>query len=134
MHLKWPLRIGGVLLWLGACYCVRYLLMEDPRWVELCTSAQPPSLCAARSALGLIIHFQILAGAALLLALPAFVLPDPWGRRLAWLALVPALPALTLYTVTAGVFALLLALLRLVRAPRNKASASSADTAAHPSA
>jgi hypothetical protein len=128
------LQIVALLLWLGACYGVRYLLMEDSRWVERCYAAPADAWCAVRSSLGLIIHFQVLAIAALALAVPAFVLRGPRGRQLAWAALVIAAPALALYTVTAAVFALLLALLRLVRAPRHSASVNTAQTSAHPSA
>jgi hypothetical protein len=123
-----------LLLWLAACYVVRYQLMENSRWVELCYGAPTNPLCAVRSGLGLVIHFQVLAIAALMLAIPAFILRGPLGRKLAWAALIFALPVLVFYTVTAAVFALLLALLRLVRAPRQSASVSSAETTAHPSA
>lgn len=117
MRLKWPLvtAVLGTLCWLAACYALRYLLMENTRWVELCDGASTDGWCRIRSGLGLVIHFQVLPVIALALALPAFVLRDRPGRALAWAGLLVSLPALALYTVTPAVFSLLLSLLRLVR-------------------
>jgi len=107
----------GILGWAALCYAVRYALMENIRWVELCDAQSADPFCALRSGLGLVIHFQVLPMVALALALPAFVLRDRPGRPLAFAALLVSLPALALYTVTPAVFALLLSLLRLVRQP-----------------
>lgn len=117
MRVKWPLVavVLGVLCWAALCYAVRYALMENIRWVELCDASSTNPFCALRANLGLVIHFQILPMIALALALPAFVLRDRPGRALAYAALLVSLPALALYTVTPAVFALLLSLLRLVR-------------------
>ena len=132
MRLQRPLiaKFFLMALWLSACYAVRYLLMEDSRWVELCYGPHGNILCDVRGAMGLVIHFRVLATAAVLIAVPAFLLGGDRGRTLAWIALLFALPALVLYTVTPAVFALLLALLRLVRAPRHNANVRSAAAAA----
>lgn len=121
-------------VWLGLCYALRFYLMEDLKWVDICGPAADNPICAARSGMGLVIHFRVLASAAVLLALPAFWWRGRNGRRLAWLALFVAAPALALYTVTLSVFAALIAGLRLVRDERHSAAASSADAAAQPSA
>ena len=104
-----------LLLWVAACYGVRYGFMEDTRWVGVCTSAQVSWECQLRATLGLMIHFRVLGWAALGLAVLAFVLPRRAGWWLAVLSLVLGLPALALYTVSLAVFALVLAGLRLVR-------------------
>ena len=127
-----PLILLG--LWLGACYIVRYRLMEDPHWVAVCYGdGNATPACLARKAIGIAIHFRIFAYCGLALALPAFFLRGG-GRRLAWASLFVGAPALALYTVTPAVFAALIAGLRLVRDERHSAAASSADAAAHPSA
>lgn len=131
---QWLLPMIPLLLWAAACYTVRYQLMENSRWVDVCYASPTDTICALRSGLGLVIHFQVLPWLALALALPAFLLRGERGRPLAWIALVVALPALALYTVTGAVFALLLALLKLVRAPRQSASVSSAQVNAQPHA
>jgi len=107
--------VSGTLCWMAACYALRYLLMENTRWVEVCDGSAPQGWCQLRASLGLVIHFQVLPIIALVLAVPAFVLRDRPGRALAWIALWVALPALALYTVTPATFAVLISLLRLVR-------------------
>lgn len=111
-------------LLIGAVLCValslllRYQLMESDRWVGLCV-AEPELLgCQLRALLGWLIHLRILAWAALLCAVLAFVLPGVWGKRLAVPALLFGLPALVLYSASLAVFAVVLALLRWVRAPQ----------------
>ncbi len=121
-------------VWLGAFYYIRFALMENPHWVAVCDDKTIGIACSARAALGLAIHFQVLARCALLLALPAFFLRGNRGRKLAWASLFLAAPALALYTVTLAVFAGLIAGLRLVRDERHNAAASNTDAAAHPSA
>lgn len=120
--------------WLALCYVLRFELMEHGRWVEACASATPPAACGLRQTLGLVIHFRVLPWLALLLAVPAFLLPGRPGRVLAWAGLAVSVPALVLYTVTPAAFATLLAGLRLVRAPRHSANVSSAAVPAKPSA
>lgn len=127
-----PLAILGV--WLGISYGVRFALMENPHWVAVCDDKTIGFACSARAALGVAIHFQVLARCALLLALPAFFMRGDNGKKLAWISLIFAAPALVLYTVTLAVFAALIAGLRLVRDERHSAVASSADAAAHPNA
>ncbi|MGF6393845.1 hypothetical protein [Pseudomonas plecoglossicida] len=105
-------------LWLAASYGVRYGLMEDARWVGLCTVPGEYWQCQVRSLLGLGIHFQVLAWAGLGLALLAQVIAGRVGWWLALLALVFGVPALVLYTASIAVFAVVLAGLRLVRQPR----------------
>ena len=68
-----------------------------------------------RAGLGWLIHFRVLAWAALGTALLAFVLPGRIGRLLALPALLLGLLALVLYSASLAVFAVVLAGLRLVR-------------------
>lgn len=127
-----PLAMLGI--WLGACYGVRFELMENPHWVAVCDGKAIGFACSARATLGVVIHFQILARCALLLALLAFFIRRVNGKKLAWTSLIFAAPALALYTVTLAVFAALIAGLRLVRDERHNATASSAEATAQPNA
>jgi hypothetical protein len=128
------LQIALLAAWLGLSYGFRFYLMENLRWVEICGGANANPACALRAGVGMTIHFQVLAWAALLTAIPAFFTAGNGGRVLAWISLAFALPALALYTVTLAVFALLIAGLRLVRSERHSASVSSAETRAQPHA
>lgn len=127
-----PLVLAGI--WLALSYVLRYQLMEDSRWLDICDGAAGGIGCVVRAKLGLTIHWQILAYLGLALAVPAFLLRGNNGRRLAWFSLLFALPALALYTVTLAVFALLLAALRIVRSERHSARASTIDTTTQPHA
>ncbi|QWA27318.1 hypothetical protein [Pseudomonas sp. RC3H12] len=122
MSRTWPLFVllVGLLLWLAASYGVRYGLMEDARWVGLCSAPGDIWQCQARSLLGLGIHFQVMAWGALGLALVCQLLPGRGGWWLAVLALALGVPALVLYTASIAVFALVLAGLRLVRSLRGR--------------
>ncbi|MDH0647502.1 hypothetical protein N5D48_09125 [Pseudomonas sp. GD03858] len=113
----WPLvaLLLFLPLWLAASYGVRYGLMEDARWVGLCSVPGEVWQCQARSLLGLGIHFQVIAWGALGLALVCQLVPGRGGWWLAVLALVFGIPALVLYTASIAVFAVVLAGLRLVR-------------------
>ncbi|MEX5352995.1 hypothetical protein WCE02_16810 [Pseudomonas juntendi] len=102
-------------LWLAASYGVRYGLMEEGRWVGLCSVPGEHWQCQARSLLGLGIHYQVLGWAALGISLLAQVIPGRGGWWLALLGLVFGLPALVLYTASLAVFAVVLSGLRLVR-------------------
>ncbi|WP_442112897.1 hypothetical protein [Pseudomonas sp. NUPR-001] len=102
-------------LWLAASYGVRYGLMEDAQWVGICAEQAQVWQCQARSTLGLLIHFRVIAWTALGLALLAQVIPARAGWRLAVLALVFGIPALVLYSASIAVFVVVLAGLRLVR-------------------
>lgn len=102
-------------VWLGLSYWVRFYLMENMRWVDICEPGNTHTVCAIRSGMGMTIHFGVLAWAAMVTAVPAFFLRGVAGRILAWISLGFAIPALALYTVTLSVFALLIAALRLVR-------------------
>jgi hypothetical protein len=104
-----------IALWLAASYGVRYGLMEDGQWVGLCAEPGTYWQCQARSALGLGIHFRVIAWSALALALIAQVVPRKAGWWLAVVALGFGIPALVLYTASLAVFAVILAGLRLVR-------------------
>jgi len=117
MSRAWPLFVllACLALWLAASYGVRYGLMEDARWVGLCSVPGQVWQCQVRSLLGLGIHFQVIAWAALGLALVAQLVPRRAGWWLAVLGLVFGLPALVLYTASIAVFAVVLAGLRLVR-------------------
>jgi hypothetical protein len=112
----------GVLLlclaiWLAACFGLRFAFMEDSQWVGVCAESAGPWQCQLRSALGLMIHWRVLAWAALLPAVLGFFAPGRLGQGLAAIGLFFALPALVLYTASLAVFALVIAALRLVRAP-----------------
>lgn len=102
-------------LWLVASYGVRFYLMEDGQWVGLCVDEAARWECQMRAGLGWLIHFRVLAWAALGTALLAFVLPGRIGRLLALPALLLGLLALVLYSASLAVFAVVLAGLRLVR-------------------
>lgn len=102
-------------LWLAASYGVRYGFMEDPQWVGVCSAQVQVWECSVRSALGLTIHFRILAWLGLGLAVLAFVIPRRAGWWVAVLALVAGIPALVLYTASIAVFTVVLAGVRLVR-------------------
>lgn len=78
----------------------------------------------------MVIHYQLLAWAALGFATIAWFVAGSLGRRLAVVSLGFGLPALALYSVTLAVFALLIAGLRLVRSERHSAKTSRHDTAA----
>ena len=101
-----------------ASLVLRYQVMENEVWVGLCVTDPTQLGCEVRALFGWLIHFRVLSLGALGIALMAFVLPDPWGRRLAGPALILGLPALVLYSASLAVFAVVLALLRLIRAPK----------------
>ncbi|WP_339412065.1 hypothetical protein [Pseudomonas sp. EA_35y_Pfl2_R5] len=111
------LLIAAVLC-LALSFALRYQLMEGAQWVGLCVEDPQQLACQVRASLGWLIHFRVLAWAALIIAVLAFVLPGAWGKRLAVLALLLGLPALVLYSASLAVFAVVLALLRWVRAPQ----------------
>ncbi|CAI8861534.1 putative membrane protein [Pseudomonas donghuensis] len=102
-------------LWLAASYGLRYVLMEDAHWLATCADQAQLWGCQARSVMGLMIHFRLLAWSALGLALLATLVPGRAGWRLGVAALVCGIPALVLYTASIAVFAVVLAGLRLVR-------------------
>jgi hypothetical protein len=105
-------------LWLAASYGLRYSLMEDARWVGLCANEALNWECQMRSSLGLMIHFGVIAWAALVTSVIAFCVPGRAGWGLAVLAVLLGIPALVLYSASLAVFAVVIAGLRLVRAPR----------------
>jgi len=105
-------------LWLAASYGVRFALMEDGQWVGTCVEQAARWECQARAGLGYLIHFRVIAWAALVLGVVGFIAPGKTGKVLAGLALLVGIPALVLYSASLAVFALVLAGLRLVRAPR----------------
>ncbi|MCY1392747.1 hypothetical protein D3C76_423030 [compost metagenome] len=105
-------------LWLAASYGLRYALMEDAQWVGACAEEALRWECQLRSGLGLLIHFRVIAWAALVAALVAFFWSGANGWRLALLAVLFAIPALVLYSASLAVFAVVIAGLRLVRVPR----------------
>lgn len=109
-------------LWLLALYGLRFAFIEDSRWVGLCAEAPGDWQCQLRSGLGWLIHFSVLAWAALLAALPAFWLAGRVGGWLALVGLLLGLAALVLYSATLGAFAVVIASLRLVRAESSSVS------------
>ncbi|WP_277962361.1 hypothetical protein [Pseudomonas sp. RIT-To-2] len=104
-----------VALSLAASYGVRYGLMEDARWVGLCGDEAGRWECQLRSGLGYLIHFRVIAIAALVTSVVGFFVPRCLGWWLAALALVIGIPALVLYSASLAVFAVVIAGLRLVR-------------------
>lgn len=106
-------------LWLAASYGLRYALMEDAQWVGICADEALRWECQLRSGLGLLIHFRVIAWAALVAAVVAFFWPGANGWRLALLAVLFGIPALVLYSASLAVFAVVIAGLRLVRASRS---------------
>ncbi len=74
---QWLLPIILLLLWTAACYTVRYQLMENSRWVDVCYATPTAALCALRSNLGLVIHFGVLPIVALVFALPGLCVERP---------------------------------------------------------
>ncbi|MBF8781902.1 hypothetical protein IV505_19525 [Pseudomonas fulva] len=115
---RWiPLLV--LLLALGSCLAashgVRLGLMEDARWVGRCLQPGGAWQCQARSLLGLAIHYQVIAWAALGLALLAQAMRGGRGQGLALAGLLLGIPALVLYTASIASFAVVLAGLRLVR-------------------
>jgi hypothetical protein len=131
---SWIVPLVLAAIWLALSYVLRYQLMEDSRWLDICSGGTGNGWCEVRATLGLTIHWKVLAYLALLAALPAFFMKGRSGRQLAWASLVFALPALALYTVTLAVFAVLLAALRIVRIERHSENASTSATAVQPSA
>lgn len=105
-------------IWLAACYALRFGLMENTHWVNVCDGSTVLLACETRKTLGLMIHFGILSWTSAAFAAAAWVLRGRTGVALAWLSLAVALPALVLYTATAASFALLIGALRLTRQPR----------------
>jgi hypothetical protein len=108
---------GIVALWLAACLALRYGFMEDGRWVGLCADDPLRWQCVLRHTLGLLIHYRVIAWAALFLAVPSCFLRGRPGVWLARAGLFLGLPALVLYTASLAVFAVVPAALRLVRQP-----------------
>ncbi|MDE1164070.1 MAG: hypothetical protein PW845_01510 [Pseudomonas sp.] len=98
-----------------ASYSLRYGLMEDAKWVGLCSDEASRWECQLRSGLGWLIHFRYIAFAALTSSVVAFFVRGCFGWWLAALALVIGVPALVLYSASLGVFAVVIAGLRLVR-------------------
>jgi hypothetical protein len=111
--------------WLGAAYAVRFGLMENAHWVNVCDASATLTACELRRLMGLAIHFRVLSWPAVACAIGAWLLRDKAGIWLAWAGIFFGLPALVLYTATPASFALLIAALRLTR-PDNPLSASPA--------
>lgn len=102
-------------LCLLASYGVRYGLMEDAKWVGLCSDEASRWECQVRSGLGWLIHFRYIAFTALISSVIAFFVRGCFGWWLAAFALLVGVPALVLYSASLGVFAVVIAGLRLVR-------------------
>jgi hypothetical protein len=117
VSLRLPLFVllVGLALWLAASYGLRYGLMEDVRWVGLCSDDALKWQCQVRSNLGLMIHFGVFGWGALVASLIAFFVPHRLGRLLALIGLLLGMLALVLYTAGLAVFAVVIAGLRLVR-------------------
>ena len=116
-HRSLLLLVVLIALCLAGSYGLRFVLMEDARWVGLCMEQAARWECQLRSVLGWLIHFRVIAWLALALALPGFFIAHKSGAVLAVLALCCAIAALILYSASLAVFALVLAALRLVRRP-----------------
>lgn len=105
----------AALAFLAASYGLRFGLMENDRWVGLCSGDAQVLACQARHGLGLLIHFGVLAWSGLAAALLALLLPGRSGVLLAGLAGALAIASLVLYSASLGAIALVLAVLRLAR-------------------
>lgn len=108
-------RLCGVLLllaaWVAAAYGVRYGLMENTAWVGACAADPAQIACQAKAGMGLMIHWNVLPLAGLVLALSGWLLRGARGQLVALMGLVFALPGLVLYTTSlAGVVVMLAAL------------------------
>lgn len=111
----WPVALTVLALWTAGAYGVRYGLMENLRWLEACADDAGLLACQARSALGWLIHFRVIAWVSFISAAAAFVLPARSAKVSAWLGLAAGVPALVLYSASLATFAVVLAGLRLVR-------------------
>lgn len=109
----WLLLVVPLLL--AGSYAVRFALMEEASWVGVCAQQADVWQCQVRALLGWLIHFRVIAAAALLAAVLGFLLPRAAGWWLALAGLLLAVPALVLYSASLAVFAVVLAGLRLVR-------------------
>ena len=103
--------------WLGVAYAVRFGLMENAHWVNVCDASTTLTACELRRLMGLAIHFRVLSWPALGCAVGAWLLRGKAGTWLAWAGIFFGLPALVLYTTTPASFALLIAALRLTPLP-----------------
>lgn len=106
---------AALLASLAASYGLRYGLMEEQRWVGLCSDDARLLACEVRHGLGLLIHYGVLPWTALGLALLANVMRGGAGAVLATLAASLAIASLVLYSAGLGAFGCVLAALRLAR-------------------
>ena len=110
-----PAALIALALLTAGAYGIRYGLMENLYWLDACVDDAGLLACQARSALGWLIHFRVIAWASLIFAVVAFVLPAGGAKISAWLGLAAGVPALVLYTASLATFAVVLAGLRVVR-------------------
>lgn len=111
-------RLCGALLllaaWIGAAYGVRYGLMEHTAWVGACAADPKQTACQVKAGMGLMIHWNVLPLAGLVLALGGWLLRGVRGQRVAVMGLAFALPGLVLYTTSLAGVVVMLAALRCV--------------------
>lgn len=104
---------GALLLWLGACYVLRFGLMESRAAADLCLLDATAFSCLLRAELGRWIYLQYFGIAALLLVLVANFSRGRTRFFLAAAGLFAAIAALVLYNVNFGAPAAVFALLTL---------------------
>jgi len=104
--------LAVTLVSLSAVLWLRYGVMESGTLALRCAADAPAWWCGGRSALGLLIHYQVFGWTALLFGVLAWTVKT---RTLAWVALVAALGGLVLYNTSLAVVGLVAALLRAVR-------------------
>ncbi|MBA1288826.1 hypothetical protein [Pseudomonas japonica] len=111
-------KLCGVLLllaaWIAVAYGVRYGLMENTAWVGACAADPAQIACQAKAGMGLMIHWNVLPLAGLVLALGGWLLRGARGQLVALMGLVFALPGLVLYTTSLAGVVVMLAALRCV--------------------
>lgn len=108
---------GALLLfaaWIAGAYGLRYGLMEHTAWVGACAAAPAQIACQAKAGMGLMIHWNVLPLAGLVLALGGWLLQGARGQLVAVIGLVFALPGLVLYTTSLAGVVVMLAALRCV--------------------
>jgi len=106
----------AVAAWVAVAYGVRYGLMEHTGWVGACAADPERLACQARAGMGLMIHWNVLPLAGLILALGGWLLQGTRGQLMGVMGLVFALPGLVLYTTSLAGVVVMLAALRCVHA------------------
>ena len=97
----------------AAAAAVRYGLMEAPQFVGRCAGQGSDALCAVRSAMGLMIHFEVFGWLAVLAAVAALAARN---RHLRIAAVILAISGLVLYNANLGIVAFAVVTIAMARA------------------